>query len=84
MDISKVHNDCGIMIFDMEKQDVHAGASGCGCSAAILCSYILSELKKGNLKNVLFVGTGALMSPTLNQQGETIPSIAHAVLIRND
>jgi len=83
MDISKVHNDCGMMIFDLEKQDVHAGGSGCGCSAAILCSYIYKELEKGNLKSVLFVGTGALMSPTLTQQGETIPSIAHAVLIRS-
>ena len=83
MDISKVHNDCGMMIFDLEKQDVHSGGSGCGCSAAILCSYIYKELEKGNLKSVLFVGTGALMSPTLTQQGETIPSIAHAVLIRS-
>ena len=81
IDISPVHNDCGLLIFDRRAQDVHAGGSGCGCSASVLCSYILSRIKSGMLKNVLFVATGALMSPTSSLQGESIPGIAHAVLI---
>jgi stage V sporulation protein AD len=69
--------DCGVLIYDRSKQDVHAGGSGCGCSASVLCSYILDKMVAGELKNVLFVATGALMSPTSSQQGESIPSIAH-------
>ena len=79
VDITKKHNDCGLMLYDLEKQDVHAGGSGCGCSASVLCGYILQEIKQAKLKNVLFVATGALMSPTIVQQGESIPGIAHAV-----
>jgi stage V sporulation protein AD len=81
IDIKPVHNDCGMMIYDREKQDVHAGGSGCGCSAAILCSAILQQMEQGQLHRVLFVGTGALMSPTSSQQGESIPSVAHLVLL---
>ncbi len=77
------YNDCGLMIFDLIKQDVHSGGSGCGCSAVVLCGHILKELQKGTLQKVLFVGTGALMNTTSTQQGETIPSIAHAVAIEN-
>ncbi len=79
--ISQQHNDCGLMIFDREKQDVHAGASGCGCSASVLCGHILREMEKpaGRYKNILFAATGALMSPTSTQQGESIPGIAHVV-----
>jgi stage V sporulation protein AD len=84
IDISGVHADCGLMIFDTENQDVHAGGSGCGCSASVLCSYLLSRMCEGSLKNILFCATGALMSPTSSQQGETIPSIAHLVNIRRD
>ena len=73
------HNDCGKMIFDREKQDVHGGGSGCGCAASVLCSYILRKMEAGELKNVLFCATGALMSTTSSQQGETIPGIAHLV-----
>lgn len=79
IDIRKVHNDCGKMIFDREKQDVHAGGSGCGCSASVLCSYILKKIEAGQLKEVLFLATGALMSTVSMQQGESIPSIAHLV-----
>ena len=75
------YNDCGLMLFDREKQDVHAGGSGCGCSASVLCGHILPRVKKGELKNVLFAATGALMSPTLVQQGESIPGISHCVHI---
>ncbi len=81
VDISEKHNDCGLMLYDLKKQDVHAGGSGCGCSASVLCGYILPQIAKGNLKNVLFAATGALMSPTIVQQGESIPGISHAVHI---
>ena len=84
LDISPVHKDCGTMIYDLEKQDVHSGGSGCGCSASVLCSYILDKIKLGELKKVLFVGTGALLSPTSSLQKESIPGIAHAVLITNE
>lgn len=80
-DISGKHGDCGLMIYDMQKQDVHAGGSGCGCSAAVLCSVILQRLTAGELHKVLFIGTGALMSPTSSQQGESIPSVAHLVCL---
>lgn len=83
IDISKNHSDCGLMLYDIEKQDVHAGGSGCGCSASVLCGFIADKIKTGQLKNVLFVATGALMSPTSVFQGESIPSIAHAVHISN-
>ncbi len=73
------YTDCGLLIYDRDKQDVHAGGSGCGCSASVLCSYILGKMGAGELKNVLFVATGALMSPTSTQQGESIPGIAHLV-----
>ena len=76
------HKDCGVMIFDPKNQsNIHAGGSGCGCSASVLCSYILGELKKGSLKDVLFIATGALLSPTSTQQGESIPAVAHLVHI---
>ena len=81
IDISKNHKDCGMMIFDFENQDVHAGGSGCGCAASMLCGYFLPKLKKGEIKNILFMATGALLSPTINQQGESIPGIAHLVWI---
>lgn len=83
IDISQRHNDCGLMIYDRARQDVHAGGSGCGCSASVLCGYILKQVESGALKDVLFVATGALMSPTSTQQGESIPGIAHAVHISN-
>lgn len=73
------HQDCGLLIYDREKQDVHAGGSGCGCCASVLCSFILPQIQKGVLKDVLFAATGALMSPTSSLQGESIPGIAHLV-----
>ena len=78
------YNDCGLMLFDREKQDVHAGGSGCGCSASVLCGHILPRVRNGELRNVLFTATGALMSTTLVQQGESIPGIAHCVHISSD
>ncbi|HCW80423.1 MAG TPA: stage V sporulation protein AD [Ruminococcaceae bacterium] len=82
-DIHSVHNDCGKMIYDRKKQDVHSGGSGCGCSAAILCSPILQQMSTGQLHKVLFLGTGALMSPTSSQQGESIPGVAHLVYLKS-
>ena len=84
IDISKQHKDCGSMMFDRENQDVHAGGSGCGCSASVLCGYFLDKVKNGTLKNILFCATGALMSTTASQQGESIPSISHAVFISHE
>lgn len=84
INISKVYKDCGTMIFDMKNQDVHAGGSGCGCSASVLCGYFLDRIKSGEINNLLFCATGALMSPTLTSQGESIPSISHAVHISHD
>lgn len=79
IDVSGIYNDCGAMIFDEKKQDTHAGGSGCGCAASMLCGYVLPEMQKGNLKRVLFAATGALMSTTATFQGESIPAISHAV-----
>ena len=73
--------DCGTLIFDVLTQDVHAGGSGCGCSAVTLCGYLLNQLNTGKLKKILFCGTGALLSPTSTQQGLPIPGICHAVCI---
>lgn len=81
IDIKRVHCDGGKMLYNIEEQGVNSGGSGCGCSGAVLCSYIMRRLRSGELKKVLFVGTGALMSPTSSRQGESIPSIAHAVLL---
>lgn len=75
--------DCGLMVFSPD-QDVHAGGSGCGCSAITLNGYIWNRFQKGELRRVLFMATGALMSTTSSQQGETIPGIAHAVAIEKD
>ena len=84
IDIKKQHNDCGLMIFDREKQDVNAGGSGCGCAGSVLCSHIMKSMHNKNYKKVLFVATGALMSPTSSKQGRTIPGIANAVLLEID
>lgn len=81
VDLRTFHDDCGLLIYDIIKQDVHAGGSGCGCSAAVLCTHILNSLKSGVYKKILFCATGALLSPTTVQQGENIPSIAHLVEI---
>lgn len=79
--IGGVYDDCGTMIYDLQKQDVHAGGSGCGCGSVVLCGYIMRQIAKGKWKHVLFCGTGALLSPLSTQQGESIPVICHAVSI---
>ena len=76
------HFDCGKLMFDRERQDVHAGGSGCGCCASVLCGYILPKMLDGELGNILFCATGALLSPTSTQQGDSIPCIAHLVNIK--
>ncbi len=75
------HRDCGLLIYNRNTQDVHAGGSGCGCAASVLCGHILPRMERGELKNILFIATGALMSPTSCQQGLSIPCIAHLVQI---
>lgn len=81
IDLENRFNDCGVMIFNTKAQDTHAGGSGCGCSATVFAGHIYKEMMKGNLKRVLFIATGALMSPVSTQQKESIPGIAHAVSI---
>ncbi len=79
--IKSVYNDCGVLIFDKEKQDTHSGGSGCGCCATVFSGYIFKELKAKTLKKVLLIATGALTNSTTAQQGESIPGIAHAISI---
>ena len=81
VDLSPVYNDCGLLIFDTKSQDVHAGGSGCGCGASVLCGYLLDRLEKRELRRLLFCATGALLSPTSSWQGESIPGVCHAVAI---
>ena len=78
------HADCGVLIYDIESQDVHSGGSGCGCCASVLASYILPLIRKNKLKNVIFIATGALLSTTSIQQGESIPCIAHLIYFSSD
>ena len=76
--------DCGVLIYDLRTQDVHAGGSGCGCCASVLCGHILPAMRKGIWKRELVAATGALMSPTSAQQGASIPGICHAVAIESE
>ncbi|MCH5275466.1 MAG: stage V sporulation protein AD [Lachnospiraceae bacterium] len=80
-DIADRHMDCGMEIYDAGSQDTHAGGSGCGCSAVTLSAYILKQLSEGNWNKVLFVPTGALLSKTSFNEGQTVPGIAHAVVL---
>ncbi|MDF2944828.1 MAG: hypothetical protein K0S01_3686 [Herbinix sp.] len=80
-DIGSLYMDCGIEIFDKENQDTHAGGSGCGCSAITFTSYILNQLKEGKWKRILFIPTGALLSQVSFNEGNTVPGIAHAVIV---
>lgn len=79
IDLSGVHNDCGLMVYSPD-QDVFAGGSGCGCSAVVTYSYLLEQLIRGKYKRIFVVATGALLSPVMIQQKETIPTIAHGVV----
>ncbi len=80
-DMGDNYTDCGIEIFDKEKQDTHSGGSGCACSAVTFCGYFYEKVKRGDIKKMMLIPTGALLSTTSTQQGESIPGIAHAVVI---
>lgn len=73
------YTDCGQLIYDRERQDVHGGGSGCGCSAVVLAAHFLPRLASGELSRILFLSTGAMMSPDSIKQGESIPAIAHLI-----
>ena len=77
--IDDVYDDCGLLVYHTDLQDMHAGGSGCGCSAVVAATKLFRELEKGDIDNLIFVGTGALMSPTSVQQGLSIPGVAHLI-----
>jgi stage V sporulation protein AD len=77
------YQDCGQIIYNRSTQDVHAGGSGCGCSAVVLASYLLPAVERGDLRRVIFMGTGAMMSPASIQQGLAIPGIAHLLVLES-
>ena len=81
--IKNNYNDCGVLIFDKEKQDTHSGGSGCGCIASVFSGYIYKQLLEKKYNKVLLIATGALTNATTSQQGESIPGIAHAISIEN-
>lgn len=81
IDIQDKYYDCGILMFDQEKQDVHAGGSGCGCSATVLSAYLLKKLISGEWKRILFLPTGALLNKTSFNEGQNVPGICHGVVI---
>ena len=83
VDMRPTYDDCGLLLYD-GTQDVHSGGSGCGCSAAVLCSYLLKALEQKIFRKVLFCGTGALLSPTSSNQGQSIPGICHLVCLEAD
>lgn len=80
-DLSSNYNDCGVLIFDKDKQDTHSGGSGCACIATVFSAYVFNLLKEKNINNVLLVATGALTNATTSAQGESIPGIAHAISV---
>ena len=82
LDVKSKHRDCGVMIYDLTRQDKHAGGSGCGCSAVVLASYIIPKLARGELSDILVLGTGAMMSPSSILQGESIPAVAHLIRLK--
>lgn len=84
IDISKNHMDCGIEIFNAQKQDTHSGGSGCACSAVVLASFLLDRMRKGEWKKILFVPTGAMFSPTSFNEGKAVPGIAHAIWMEKE
>ena len=83
IDLASIHQDCGLLIYDNETQDTHSGGSGCGCSATVLAAYILPKVVSGEWKRILFVPTGALLSKVSFNEGDSIPGIAHAVVIEH-
>ena len=84
VDLGPRYMDCGVLIYDLATQEVNAGGSGCGCCASVLAGHILQAMEDGVWQRVLFAATGALMSPTSSQQGESIPGICHAVVLERE
>lgn len=84
IDLSSNYTDCGLLIYDRKKQDMHAGGSGCACSATVLAALLLDRFERGELHDILWMGTGALMSPMSVQQGLSIPGICHLVRITKE
>lgn len=82
-DIQAQHKDCGLMIFDNESQDTHAGGSGCGCAASVFTSFLLPKIMKGEIKRILFVPTGALLSKVSFNEGQSVPGIAQGVVVEH-
>lgn len=82
--LASIHKDCGLLLYDIEKQDVHSGASGCGCSASVLASHLLPKLKSGELQRILFLSTGALMSTSSVNQGDHILGVAPVIRIEHE
>jgi stage V sporulation protein AD len=82
--LERLHTDCGLLLYDDKKQDVHSGASGCGTSASVLATYFLPRLESGKLKNILFLSTGALMSPSSLLQGKSIFGIAPLIKLSHN
>jgi len=83
VDMTKNYKDCGLLLYDLERQDMHMGGSGCGCSAAVLNGYLLRGMREGKWNRIVFAPTGALLSPTSAMQGESIPGVCHAVILEN-
>jgi stage V sporulation protein AD len=83
INIKKKHIDCGMLMYDFKRQDAHSGASGCGCSASVMAAHFIPEMKRGKYKNIMFLATGALMSPSSIQQGGSIAGIAPVVVLRS-
>ena len=83
-DISENYMDCGIEIFDDKTQDTHSGGSGCGCSALVLCSYVIKQLEKKRWNRVLFLPTGAMLSPVSFNEGKSVPGIAHGIILESE
>ena len=81
IDISDRYYDCGLLMYDTEKQDVHAGGSGCGCAATVLSAYLLKKIENGEWKRILFLPTGALLNKTSFNEGQNVPGISHGVVI---
>ena len=80
IDLSPVYSDCGSLLYG-DEQDAHAGGSGCGCSAAVLCGPLLRDMQAGKIRRLIFAGTGALMSPVSVQQGQAIAGVCHAAVL---
>ena len=82
-EIGSVYNDCGRMIYDRKAQDVHGGGSGCGCSAVVMAADLIPRLQRGELSRILFLATGAMMSPDSLKQGEKVLAVAHLLEIEH-